>query len=33
MTGVNNRNAEAFYTYLQSNEAKKVLGKYGFAIR
>jgi molybdate transport system substrate-binding protein len=33
ITGMKNKDAETFFTYLRSNEAKKVLGANGFAIR
>jgi len=33
VTGAKNRSAAAFFAYLQGDEAKAVLGKYGFAVR
>jgi molybdate transport system substrate-binding protein len=33
VTGAKNKNAEAFFKYLQSGDAKAVLGKYGFALK
>ena len=33
VTGARNRDAEAFYRYLQGREAKAVLAKYGFALK
>ena len=33
LTGANNRDAEAFYKYLQSAEAAAVLERYGFALK
>jgi molybdate transport system substrate-binding protein len=33
MTGAKNRDAEAFFKYLQSGEAKAVLGKFGFVLK
>lgn len=33
VTGLKNRGAAAFYTFLQSGEAKAVLSKYGFALK
>jgi molybdate transport system substrate-binding protein len=33
MAGAKNRDAEAFFRYLQSEDAKGVLGKYGFALK
>jgi molybdate transport system substrate-binding protein len=33
VTGAKNRDAAAFYRYLQSGDAKAVLGKYGFALK
>jgi molybdate transport system substrate-binding protein len=33
VTGAKNKDAEAFFKYLQSGEAKAVLGKYGFALK
>jgi molybdate transport system substrate-binding protein len=32
-TEAKNKDAEAFLKYLQSGDAKRVLGKYGFALR
>jgi molybdate transport system substrate-binding protein len=33
MTGAKNRDAEAFFKYLQNSDARVVLGKYGFALK
>jgi molybdate transport system substrate-binding protein len=33
MAGAKNRDAEAFFKYLQSGDAKAVLGKYGFVLK
>jgi len=33
MAGAKNRDAEAFFRYLQSEDAKDSLGKYGFALK
>lgn len=33
VTGAKNKDARAFFSYLQSGEAKAVLGKYGFALK
>jgi molybdate transport system substrate-binding protein len=33
MAGTKNKDAEAFFQYLQSSDAKTVLGKYGFALK
>jgi molybdate transport system substrate-binding protein len=33
ITGAKNKDAEAFYRYLQSADAAAVLGKYGFALK
>ncbi len=33
VTGIKNADAAAFYKFLQSDEAKKVLAKYGFAVK
>jgi len=33
MTGAKNRDADAFFKYLQSGDAKEVLGKFGFALQ
>jgi molybdate transport system substrate-binding protein len=33
VTGAKNRDAQAFFKYLQSEDAKAALGKYGFALK